>query len=239
VPSIVIAPRHPSPLSRHRSVLRRPSSLQSQYISVALVPSLAVHCCRGAVVLSITVKSPSRRPSPFIAVHHRCDRSPSPSPLRSRCPSLYRRRGAAVPTIAVKELMRRQLMSLRTVHHHRVAAHCRQSVHCFHVSVAPSIAVHHRQVAIVPSIAIHHPPLLSLSCAAHCCPRHQAVAVHRPSPASVQCRCAVNRRLSSGWLLCFLSSRRRLLSTSSGFSARHVQPFSDARHNSVTCWEAV
>ena len=157
------------------------------------------------------------------------------SPSRSRR-TVHHHQRAIAPSIDVP--LHRSLMSHRTVHHRRVAAHCRQSIYCFQVSVAPSIAVHHRQVAVVPSIAIHHPPLLSLSCAARCCPRHQAVAVHRPSPASVQCRCAVNRRLSSGWLLCFLSSRRRLLSTGSGFSARHVKPFSDARHYSLTCWEA-
>ena len=39
-------------------------------------------------------------------------------------------------------------------------------------------------------------------------------------------------------VLCFLLSRRRLLSTGSGVSARHVEPFSGAQHHSLTCWEA-
>jgi hypothetical protein len=100
MPSIAVALRRPSPSSRHRAVLRRPSPLQSQFISVALVPSLAVHRRREAVAPSITVKSPSRRPSLSIAVHHRCDRSPSPSlsliwlvvafPLVMPTPSVHR-----------------------------------------------------------------------------------------------------------------------------------------------------
>ena len=142
--SIVIATGRPSPSSRRRAVLGRPSPLQSQSISIALAPSLAVHRRGGAVVPSITIKSPSRRPSPFIAVHHRCDRSPSPSPLRSRCPLLYRHRGAAAPSIAVEEPSRRPLTSRRAVHHRQVDVYCCQSVHCFQVSVAPSIAVHRR-----------------------------------------------------------------------------------------------
>ena len=238
MPSIVVAPRRPSQSSRHCAVLRRPLPLQSQSISVALAPSLAVHRRREAVAPSITVKSPSCRPSLSIAVHHRCDRSPSPSQSRSRCPSLYRRQGATAPSIAVEELSRRPLTSCRAVHHRRVAAHCHQSVHCFQVSVAPSIAVHRRRVAVVPSIAVHHTSLLSLSCAVHCCPCRRAVAVHHSSPASVYPRRTVNRCLSSGWLLRFLSSRRRLLSTGSGVSARYVQPFSDARRHSLKCWEA-
>ncbi len=84
-------------------------------------------------------------------------------------------------------------------------------------------------------------------------------AVQRPSPSSIHrrrtfnCRHAVNhqlafnrhhtlnRRLLSGWLLHHLSSHscRCLLSTGSGVSARHIQPFSEnARHYSLTCWEA-
>ena len=230
MPSIVIASRRPSPSSHHRAVLRRPPPLQSQSISVALVPSLAVHRRRGAVARYITVKSPLRRPSLSIAVHHQCDRRLLPlpsialslalSPLRS-CRTVHRRQGAIAPSIDVPPC--HPLTSRHAVHHHRVAAHCHQSVHCSHVSVASSVAVRHRRVSVVPSIAVHHPPLLSLSCAVHCCPRRQAVAVHRPSPTSVHCCCTVNRRLSSGWLMRFLSSRRRLMSTGSGFSARHVQ----------------
>ena len=159
--------------------------------------------------------------------------SPSRSPR-----AVHRRRGATAPSIDV--LLCCPLTSCRAVHHRPVAVHCRQSVHCFQVSVAPSIAVHRRRVAVVSSITVHHPSLLSLSCAIHCCPRHRAVAVHCPSPASVHHRCTANRCLSSGWLwlLRFLSSRRHLLSTGSGFSAGHVQPFFDAQHYSLTCWEA-
>jgi hypothetical protein len=53
--------------------------LQSQSISVALAPSLAVYRRREAAAPSITVKSPLRRPLLSITVHHLCDRSPSPS----------------------------------------------------------------------------------------------------------------------------------------------------------------
>ena len=198
MPSIVVTPCHPSLSSRHRAFLRRTSPLQSQSISVALAPSLAVHRRRGAVVPYIAFKLPLRHPLPSITVHYCCDRSPSPLPLRLHCPSFYYRRGAAAPSIAVGDPLRRPLISCCAVHHHQVAVHCRQSVHCIQVSVAPSIAIHRRQVAVVPSIAIHHPLLLSLSCDVHCCPRRRAVAVHRPSPASIHRGCAVNCCLSSG-----------------------------------------
>ena len=139
------------------------------------------------------------------------------SPSRSHR-TIHRCRGAIAPSIDVpprrpSPSSRCPLPSIRPL----LSSLCR-AVHC---RPSPSIV-------IVPSITVHHPSLLSLSCAVHCCPRRRAVAVHRPSAASVHCRCAVNRHLSSGWLLRFLSSRRRLLSTGSGFSARHVQPFSDA-----------
>jgi len=120
-------------------------------------------------------------------------------------------------------------------HHHRLTITPSLDVELQSRRPSPSIAAHHRPSPRRPSppsrhraVLIRPPPL----------PRRQAVAVHRPSPASVHRRYAVNRRLSSGCLLRFLSSRRRLLSTDSGFSTRHVQPFSDARHYSLTCWEA-
>ena len=49
-PSIAVVPRSPSPLSRHRAVHCHPLPLRSRFITIALVPSLAVHHCQGAVV---------------------------------------------------------------------------------------------------------------------------------------------------------------------------------------------
>ncbi len=114
------------------------------------------------------------------------------------------------------------------------------AVHCFQVAVAPSIAVHcHRVhcrcVAIAPSIAVSiaikllplRCPLLSLPLS-RLLPSNCCHTVHHPSPASIHCDCAVNHRqaihcrwaihrrralkhrLSSGWLLCPLSSHWRL-----------------------------
>ena len=225
--------RSPSQSSRHYAVLRLPSPLQSQFIGVAHAPSLAVHCHQGAVAPSITVKFLSHRPSTTL-------RSQSIAIAIRIAPSLtiHRCRGATAPSIAIEEPLRRPLTSRPTVHHCRVAVHRHQSVHCFQVYFALSIAIHCRQVAVVLSIAIHRPSQLSLCCAVHYCPHHRAVAVHRPSPASVHCHRAVNHHLLSVWLLRCLLSHRRLLSTNSGISVRHVQPFSDARHNSLTWWEA-
>ncbi len=114
------------------------------------------------------------------------------------------------------------------------------AIHCFQVAVAPSIAVHRRQVhcrcvAVAPSITVSIAiellpfccPLLSLP-SSHLSPSNCCCTVHRPSPASIHChcavnchwavhlrqavhrRCALNRRLSSGWLLCPLSSHQHL-----------------------------
>jgi len=165
---------HESPSRSRRTVhcRRTAPSITVEEPSIAVNPSTAFKSPPLRPLLSIAVESPSCLSLlPSIAVHHSCDRSPSPSPLRSCCPWLYRHQEAAAPSIAVKEPSRRPLTSRRAVHHRRVAVHCRQSVHCFQVSVTPSIAIHRRQVAVVPSIAVHHPLLLSLSCAIHCCPR--------------------------------------------------------------------
>ncbi len=75
-PSIAVhhrpSPRRPSPPSRHRAILIRPSPLRSQSIAVALVLSLTVHRHQRAVGPSIAVKEPSRRPLPSRRpVHHR------------------------------------------------------------------------------------------------------------------------------------------------------------------------
>jgi hypothetical protein len=65
-PSITVhhrpSPRRPSPPSRHRAVLIRPSPLQSQSINVALALSLTVHHHQRAVAPSITAKELSRHP---------------------------------------------------------------------------------------------------------------------------------------------------------------------------------
>jgi len=104
LPSIAVAPRRRSP-SRSRPSLSIRLLLSSCRRSVHCCPSLlsrrrAVHRHRTAP--SITVKSPLRHPLPSIT--------------RSRCPSLYRRRGAAAPSIAIKEPSRRPLTSRRIVH---------------------------------------------------------------------------------------------------------------------------
>jgi hypothetical protein len=85
--------------------------------SIAVNPSTAFKSPSLRPLLSIAVESPlclSLLPS--ISVHHRCDCSPSPSPLRSCCPWLYRRRGAPAPSIAVEEPPRRPLTSCCAVH---------------------------------------------------------------------------------------------------------------------------
>ena len=172
---------------------------------VAIAPSIAVRCC------------PSPLLSQSITIAIAIALSLALSLSRSRH-TVHPHQGAIAPSIDVPP------------HRPSPSSRCPlpSSVHCFQVSVAPSIAVHRRRVAVVLSIVVHHPLLLSLSCAVHCCPRRRAVAVHHPSPASVYRRRAVNCCLSSDWLLRFLSSRRRLLSTGSGVSAWHVQHLSDA-----------
>jgi hypothetical protein len=216
-PSIAVhhgpSPRRPSPPSCHHAVLIHPSPLQPQSIAIALALSLTVSC------RAIHRRQGAVRPSIAVAPHR-------PSPSRSRPCSLS---------------IRLLLSS------HRLSVHCcpsllsrRRAFHCRRPSLSITIVIavhhHHRRDHAVPrSITVEEPPRRPLPSRSH---RHRAVAGHRPSLASVHRHCAVNRCLSSGRLLRFLSSRRCLLSTSSGFSARHVQPFSDARHYSLTCWEA-
>ena len=92
-PSIAVAPRHPSPSIRHRTVHRRPSLLCTQSIAAALALSLAVEepsrtvpRHRRAVAPSLTVEESSRHPSPS-----RSSRS------------VHCRRGAAAPYLTIKE----------------------------------------------------------------------------------------------------------------------------------------
>ena len=229
---------HPSPsITVHRHAVH--------HRQVAIAPSLSVHhhCNRSPSTsrsrcLSpyITITEPSRHPSPPRSRRaiHCCRAAPS---LTVEEPSI-----AVNPSTAFKSPLHRPLLSIAV-----------QSPSC---RTLPSHhAVHHRQVAIAPSFAVHrrcnHSPSVlhsrhpSPSIAAEKPPRLPSPSsrhrvVHRcPSP-SITFVIAVHhhRCLSSGWLLRFLSSRRRLLSTGSGVSARHVQPFSDARHYSLSCWEA-
>ncbi len=104
-PSIAVhhlpSPRRPSPPSRHRAVLIRPSPLRSQSIAVALSLSLTVHCHQNAVAPSITVNEPSRRPLPLRhplpsrrAVHHRRG-------AVHRCQSVYCFQVAVAPSIDI------------------------------------------------------------------------------------------------------------------------------------------
>ena len=121
-PIAVGSPSHrPLMLSCSRAVHRYPS------------PSITVH--RHAVHHRQVAIAPS------LSVHHHCNRSPSPS--RLRCPSPY---------ITIKEPSHHPSPSMssrsvhmpshRTVHHRRGAIHRCQSVYCFQVAVALSIAVH-------------------------------------------------------------------------------------------------
>ena len=146
------------------------------------------------------------------------------------------------PFIAVKSPSLRPLLSIAVQ-----SPSCRLS--------SSHRAIHHRQAAIAPSFIVHrrcnHSPSVlhsrhpSPSIAAEkpsCLPspssRHRAVHCRPSLSITVVITVHHHRCHSSGWLLRFLSSRRGLLSTSSGVSARHVQPFSDARHYSLICWEA-
>ena len=113
------------PSSSHRAVHHR---------QVAITPSFAVHrrcnhspsaSCSRHPSPSIAANKPSRLPS-LSSRHravHRCPWlsitvviGPSPSPSQSRCPLLYRRQGAAAPSITIKEPSRCPLTSRRTVH---------------------------------------------------------------------------------------------------------------------------
>ena len=120
------------------------------------------HCCRLAITPSLDVELQSRRPSPSIAFHHRpSPHRPSPTSRHHAvliCPSplqpqsiaialvlsltVHRHQRAVAPSIAVKKLLRRSLPLRCAVHHRQGAIHARcQSVYCFQVTVAPSIAV--------------------------------------------------------------------------------------------------
>ncbi len=95
-PSIAVAPRCPSPLSRHRTVHRRSLPLRSRFIAFALVPSLAAHHRQGVVVpdyfewprQQYLVVPRHRHPSSggarALAVARRWARTPHPPPRPPR-----------------------------------------------------------------------------------------------------------------------------------------------------------
>ncbi len=230
--AVELPSRHPLPSRRavhHHRVAAHccRSRLHSQSLAVTLASSLAVPCCCCAIAPSLAAKLPSHHPLPSrCSVRHRqvaVHRHPSPFI-------------AVNPSIAGKLMSCRPLLStavesitVESPSHHPLPS----TVHC-------------RLELPLPG------PLLSSSSSRLSSSNSHRAAVHRPSLSSIHCHChntfncrltihcccALNHCLSSGWLSCLLSSRQRLPSTGSGVSTQNIQPFSDARHFSLTCWEA-
>ena len=165
-------------MPRWRLSLPPPAALTSPS---CLHRSFWPHCRQLVITPSLDVEWKSCRPLPSIAVHHRpSPRRPSlpsshhavlirPSPLQLQSIAIalalsltvHRHQRAVAPSIAVKEPSRHPLPLRRTVHHHRGAVHRCQSVYCFQVAVAPSIAVHRfhcrsPSLSITVVIAVHH-----------------------------------------------------------------------------------
>ena len=132
------APTLPSPLHRSSSPIAVDSPSRRPLISSCSRP-VHRHPSPSITVHRHTVHHCQVAIAPSLSVHHHCDRqSQSIAVTLVLSLTVHRHQRAIAPSIAVKE----PSPSRRAVHHRRGAVHRCQSVYCFQVDVAPSIAVH-------------------------------------------------------------------------------------------------
>jgi len=149
-----------------------------------------------------------------------------------------------------------------------IGVHCRQSVYCSPAVTpsitVKSIAIESPSRRPLPSIAIHRPSPLSCRRIVHCCPRHRAVycrqiavtpSTNHRRPASITnvLTIAVALSIAVKPSIAIASSFAVFHPAGCCIASRHakasqppVKEFpcgmfnfcSDARHYSLTCWEA-